>query len=150
MMFHDQHAGCVEMENILREQVRKLDLQNDELCKALDRDKTGLAAALAAIREEVKGRRWICEGRGPYQYDDDRYRKETGFALDAIEKLAADALAASGKLAHEALTEKQKDEVTAGKCPECGLGIRGQDPLCDKHYSEYLGTNRARGNGPGD
>ena len=46
--------------------------------------------------------------------------------------------------------EKRKDEVSAGKCPECGLGIRGVDPLCDKHYSEYLGTNRARGNNEND
>lgn len=73
---------------------------------ALDRDKTGLAGALAAIREEIKGRRWICDGRGSYTYDDERYRKETGFALDAIEKIAAEALMASGKLAHEALMKK--------------------------------------------
>ena len=85
-------------------------LQVRDLQNALDRDKTGLGAALAAIREEVKGRRWICEGRGPYTYDDDRYRQETGFAFNVIEKLAGDALAASGKLAHEALAVKRKDE----------------------------------------
>lgn len=95
----------------VRAENANLNLQNDELKKALDRDKTGLAAALAAIREEVKGRRWICEGRGPYTYDDDRYRQETGFALDAIEKLAAEALAASGKLAHETLVVKRKEEA---------------------------------------
>lgn len=36
------------------------------------------------------------------------------------------------------------------KCPECGLGEHGKDALCALHYQEYLGTNRARGNGPGD
>jgi hypothetical protein len=46
--------------------------------------------------------------------------------------------------------EKRKDEVSAGKCPECGLGIHGQDPLCEKHYGEYLGQNRARGNNEND
>ncbi len=74
---------------------------------ALDRDKTGLAAALAKIVEEVKGRRWICEGRGPYRYDEDGYRQETGWAFDAIEKIAKDALAASGKLASDTLLEKR-------------------------------------------
>jgi hypothetical protein len=77
--------------------------ERDDLRAALDRDKTGLAAALSKIRDEVKARRWICDGRGPYTHDDDRYRQETGFALDAIEKTAAESLAASGKLAHEAL-----------------------------------------------
>lgn len=37
-----------------------------------------------------------------------------------------------------------------GGCPDCGQGVTGKDALCDKHYSEYLGQNRARGNGPGD
>lgn len=36
------------------------------------------------------------------------------------------------------------------KCPACGRGVTGVDPLCDQHYAEYLGQNRARGNGPGD
>lgn len=100
-----KHAEKLFVEE--REKKEVADRLVGELQNALDRDKTGLAGALAKIREEVKGRRWICEGRGPYTYDDDRYRQETGFALDAIEKLAADALAASGKLAHETLTEKR-------------------------------------------
>lgn len=37
-----------------------------------------------------------------------------------------------------------------GGCPDCGEGVTGKDPLCVKHYGEYLGQNRARGNGPGD
>lgn len=120
-----------------RKHVSEADFQNGELRKALDRDKTGLAAGLAAIREEVKGRRWISDGRGSYTYDDDGYRKETGFALDAIEKIAVDALAASGKLAHEALTAKPKDEKPSGNyckcmesfnrngvCTRCGWAVR--------------------------
>ena len=37
------------------------------------------------ILEEIDRRRWITDGRGPYKYDDDTYRKETGLAFDAIE-----------------------------------------------------------------
>ena len=85
-------------------------LKNAELRAALDRDKTGLAHALAEIVNEVKARRWVVQGRGDYAFDDDRYRQETGWALDAIEKLANDALAASGKLAHEALTGPRQSE----------------------------------------
>jgi hypothetical protein len=62
-------------------------------------------------------------------------------------------------LALQAMTEKRihaTDEAIKnwnghrGGCPSCGLGEPGKDALCDKHYSDYLGTNRARGNGPGD
>jgi len=53
-----------------------------------------LRRAMVKILNEVKTRRWICEGRGPYTYDDDRYRAETGFALDAIEEIARKALEA--------------------------------------------------------
>ena len=27
------------------------------------------------------------------------------------------------------------------RCPVCGNGITGKDALCDKHYSDYLGTH---------
>lgn len=46
------------------------------------------------------------------------------------------------------LTQKEKRK-DAG-CPGCGLGVTGKDALCDKHYSEYLGQNRARGNNEND
>jgi hypothetical protein len=41
-------------------------------------------------------------------------------------------------------------EKRKGGCPNCGNGVTGVDPLCDKHYSEYLGQNRARGNNEND
>ena len=109
---------------------------------ALDRDKTGLGSALAAICQEVKGRRWISEGRGPYPYDDDRYRKETRFAFDAIEKLAVDALSASGKLAHEVLTGKN--------CPDWCDNPQHADRVCaackfdgNTELKEYASMSRS-------
>ena len=33
------------------------------------------------------------------------------------------------------------------KCPECGKGTEGKDPLCDDCWKEYLGTHiGGRGN----
>lgn len=51
---------------------------------------------LNRILEEIKSRRWICDGRGPYQYDDDRYRQEAGWAFEEIEKIVKEARAALG------------------------------------------------------
>ena len=71
-----------------------------ELLGVLHHDQTGLAQGLAAVVREVRARDWICEGRGNYEWDDDRYIKETGWALEAIKKIAEEALRESGKLVH--------------------------------------------------
>ena len=70
---------------------------------ALDRDKTGLAAALAEIVKEARAARWITDGRGSYAWDDHRYRQETGWFCERVAKIAEVALRASGALANAAL-----------------------------------------------
>lgn len=89
-------VDATAVNNGLRTEVR-------ELKDALHRDKTGLAAALAAIRAEVNGRAWVAEGRGPYEWDDDRYRAEAGDALRTVAAMAKAALEASGDLARMTL-----------------------------------------------
>lgn len=69
---------------------------------AIDRDQTGLAAALNKIRAHVKGFGWLLEGRGPYEWNDDRYRDEAGHAMRPTIEIAQAALAASGSLADKA------------------------------------------------
>lgn len=66
---------------------------------AINRDRTGLAGALAAIVAAAKGAWWVTEGRGPYRWNDDEYRKEAGRALQSMTLVAAKALRASGDLA---------------------------------------------------
>ena len=48
------------------------------------------------------------------------------------------------------LTPEESGKREGDKCPACGKGVTGQDALCEKHYGEYLGTNRARGNNEND
>jgi len=36
---------------------------------------------------------------------------------------------------------KKKPSKPISSCPECGNGTHGQDALCDKHWSEYLGQH---------
>jgi len=55
--------------------------------QALEDDATDLWKVTNEIRKEIKRREWICEGRGPYTYDDDEYREETRRAFDAILEL---------------------------------------------------------------
>jgi hypothetical protein len=90
-----------------------------ELEDALNRDRTELAAALGKIVDEVKGRVWIADGRGSYEWDDDRYRAEAGEGFAAVKKIAVDALARSGTIANEVLmgrtpiAQKLRDERDA-------------------------------------
>src|SRR3546814_4400539 len=44
-----------------------------------------VAAGIVEITNSIRGRRWICEGRGPYEWDDEEYQLEFGAALDEIE-----------------------------------------------------------------
>jgi hypothetical protein len=48
--------------------------------------------ALNAILTEIKARAWLREGRGPYEWNDDDYRREAGWCMDAVRKIAEEAL----------------------------------------------------------
>lgn len=76
--------------------------------EALHRDRTGLAKALGDIVTEVRGRAWVAESRGPYEWDDDRYKAEAGAALRKVHRLAEDALRASGAIVGETLTATRR------------------------------------------
>lgn len=55
------------------------------LMHVIDRDRYVVAAGIVEITNSIRARRWICEGRGPYEWDDDEYQKEFGAALDEVE-----------------------------------------------------------------
>lgn len=64
---------------------------------ALERDRTTVAMAVTAMRDAMTRREWLLESRGPYEWDDDRYRDEFGQALkeisvpiDQLKKIARD------------------------------------------------------------
>lgn len=58
----------------------------ERLQHAVDRDRYVVAAALGTIRKAINGHRWLLEGRGPYEWDDDRYRDEFADAIRNIEE----------------------------------------------------------------
>jgi len=79
-----------------------LDEAREALRKAysdLDRDRTGLAKALDDIRTEIRGRSWTTEGRGSYEWNDDRYRDEAHQAFAAVLTIVEKGLHASGAIA---------------------------------------------------
>jgi hypothetical protein len=61
------------------------DEEVERLQHVLDRDRYIVAAGTTAIQQAISGRLWLFEGRGHYDWDDDRYRAEFKDALQAIE-----------------------------------------------------------------
>jgi len=76
----------------------------------LDRDRYVVAIALGHIKSALNGHRWLLEGRGPYDWDDDRYRDEFADWVQNVE-------AATGLLAKLAwdkdYCETDPDKVAA-------------------------------------
>ncbi len=100
--------------SVVTREVQELRAEVARLRELINRDRSGMAKALDAIKKEVRGRLWVTEGRGPYEWDDDRYKAEAGEALRAVLLIADDALLASGRLADAALASPPP----AGSAPQ--------------------------------
>ena len=50
-------------------------------------EREALIKAFVSIREEFEGRDWLMEGRGPYPYDDDEYKQEVRYIMDAFNEI---------------------------------------------------------------
>ncbi|NUP08376.1 MAG: hypothetical protein HOW73_20190 [Polyangiaceae bacterium] len=81
--------------------MREIETALKDARDALNRDRTGLAAGLVDVVTRCRGTFWVTEGRGSYEWDDDRYKAETHVALTEVIAIASRALAASGTLAGE-------------------------------------------------
>ena len=88
-----------------------LNARIDELESALDRDRTGLAQALAKVHARVKSGWWITEGRGAYAWNDDQYREETRGVLADVLIIATMALHESGEVARATCKSAQQEDV---------------------------------------
>src|SRR5690348_17063531 len=67
---------CAELERKLK-----------ELGEQLEYDRTAVADAITAAKKAIDSRDWLGgEGRGSYEWNDDRYRAEFGAAVKEIRK----------------------------------------------------------------
>lgn len=84
-----------------------------ELLKAtLHIDQTGLAKGLAAVNKLVDSYWWVTEGRGPYKWNDDRYKDEMRIMLEGVSGIATKALNSSATIAHSICCRKEMREAT--------------------------------------
>jgi len=82
---------------IVSELLEKERAEVARLMHVIDRDRYIVAAGITAIETSLRAREWTLEGRGPYEWDDDDYRKEFGLwmkdvynATDVLRKISFD------------------------------------------------------------
>lgn len=59
----------------------------NDLMNAFENDKSKLWTIRNRILREIEARNWILEGRGPYEWDDDEYRKEFRYFMDKLKNI---------------------------------------------------------------
>ena len=71
--------------------------ETERLRAVIERDRSQVAEVLSGVRATFRSYGWLLEGRGPYEWDDDRYKDEAGRAwrevtekLEALDVLARD------------------------------------------------------------
>jgi hypothetical protein len=82
----DEAVGSGERLFVNRRLLEALAARVAELEASLERDRTNVMETVNAVHSEIAGRQWLLDGRGPYGWDDDRYKDEFAAALDAIRK----------------------------------------------------------------
>lgn len=66
--------------DMLTEKMKRI----DHLTHVVDRDRYVVAAGITAVESAVRARQWVLQGRGPYEWDDDDYRKEFGIWMEEV------------------------------------------------------------------
>lgn len=77
-----QSADAVELNRALaeaQERIRALEA-------VIEADRTRIIDGVNTLEKVLRGRFWLTEGRGSYEWNDDRYRKEFGDAARAVLK----------------------------------------------------------------
>lgn len=66
--------------DMLTEKMKRI----DHLTHVVDRDRYVVSAGINAVETAVRARQWVLQGRGPYEWDDDDYRKEFGIWMEEV------------------------------------------------------------------
>jgi predicted RNA-binding Zn-ribbon protein involved in translation (DUF1610 family) len=129
----------------------------EDLQAVIERDRTNVCDAINGLKKVIREREWLGEGRGPYEWDDDRWHDEFNAtaaeireALKPLEKIAANL--SNSPTTHEAVQKAR--EIPTDKTDDFearqDAGRQGSErcPVC--HGSEKVPlytwpTNGCRG-----
>jgi len=78
LLENEDYESDIILNSLLKEVVSKI----EHLEHVIDRDRYVVAAGIKSVETSIKAREWTLTGRGPYEWDDDDYRKEFGIWMD--------------------------------------------------------------------
>jgi hypothetical protein len=82
-VIHERHQGFAKA---IARKLLAAEAERDAALAANELDRRNLHGIVSQIEAEITGRMWLIEGRGSYEWDDDKYRQEFGWAVHAIQK----------------------------------------------------------------
>lgn len=106
------YNGIHDLETAVERLKAELAAERDRLKRIIESDRTKVCDGVNALKGVIASRRWLTEGRGPYAWDDDRYRQEFRDAADAIVKALGPLETLAGNLKDSPTTT---DEVLAAR-----------------------------------
>jgi hypothetical protein len=77
-------ARSPQLEKLIDDLASSLQEATRQTEAALERDRTKVAEVVTAIKQELHSYSWLIEGRGSYEWDDDRWHDEFKRAHEAI------------------------------------------------------------------
>ena len=90
-------AATLPLAESLAGKIEDLERERGRLRDVIERDRTKTAEVISTARGVLASRAWLAEGRGSYEFDDEKYQEEFGaaiteilVALDPLRALAAD------------------------------------------------------------
>ena len=83
----------------------------DNALAANELDRISLHRIIREIDEEITGRMWLLEGRGSYEWDDDRYKLEFGWAVHALQEKLEPLRKIAGDLTNSPTKQEDVDVI---------------------------------------
>lgn len=119
-----------------------------ELEAVIERDRTAIAEHITNLRKELESREWLTEGRGSYEWDDDRYRQEFLWAGQALRKAMEPLVKIAADLSNSPKTQEEVVRARMGaepapthyligelKCNVCGDSFKDERGL-EQHFKD--------------
>ena len=109
---------CREIDWFREELERALALPADAppaaLKRVIEHDRSIVASAVTAIKNELHSYSWLIEGRGSYEWDDDRWHKEFGTACEALRNALEPLVILAGDLSN---SPTDPEEIRKARTP---------------------------------
>jgi len=103
MLRQSDIAGLWAVLHLQKEKLEAAEAERDRLLRA---ESDALFDLINAVKKEILSRDWILEGRGPYEWDDEDYKREAGWAFQAMQEILDKAVKDGRQRFDEALAQK--------------------------------------------